>query len=1363
MEAVDAPAPEHESGDDGTQRTGTPPVEPGEVDGYGGRAGMAFIPRLCVWVVTLALVGRGTLDRYPTVELMLVALAGVVTIVTDSRFRWERRLEHAGLPSREAWVPLLMLAVMWRFQMISAANVWHVAEDDGPVIAFILAFAVVAICLRRSGYIHFLAFRLSEKGGGNTTRLTLYLFMLSSLLTYVTSNDIVVLTMTPIVISVATQARMRNAKLLLLSQFVAANTVSMGLLIGSPTNLIVGRALDIDFLTYFFLMLVPSVIALMATFIFVTWVNNRVERQGFVSRLLPGSWAFDSSYVPPRFSKHRARTERMRRARRVFLLAVALLIAGTSVDYGLLVAAVLIAVVGGGALWLDAQDARLAQEGKEGKDPWEERHGNPLKEIPWGIIFFGLAYFVISDAVAATPFVREEVTPHVAEMASSHTPVASWGSIVSTGVLVNMINDLPAAALSGEVLQAVDESAHHRESGWWLDAPARHPRVGMPLSDEAYTPFDRVLIVQGVLVGLNIATYVTPVGALAGIIWFKTMHTERAAQRREEQARAAATAATPLVDLPRRTDLLAYGTLTFVTMAAVLGAVNFATVSVGDFLLGPPQGRTTFGSGGAGHFWSSVACGSVVVAVMVGFRVALNRAGVALTHLRDLLSAVTVARIWAARHRVVVASGATFVIFVGSGRFLQWAELFHRTHYKVPKEESLDGALNFMTWFVVFVASGSEDRDLFPHSVVGKSLVALLALGSIGALLLIFRLSTSSNEIALGRRLGTGEIPNDRLVVVNPAADDEAALRTLIAVAGSQRFVTIATREHDLAGMLQLRNDKGVVIPYARGGASLVADLRLDQAREIVLLSRSIADDFDNLALLATLEEALLPVPGVGARGELPVVVLQAHGEELGQLVKSRLRGGRVPPQDTLRNAMAWPPFEPVLRRLLVAEAAGAIDRVASMYEAPLAARRPWGDDRDSDGDMVFDEPSFTLAVRPAASPLDTGDPWPTRGDSAEVGVQVEIAGMDDWRTHAVDRSDELGRRTNGRVVIAPPTPGAPVGGDGAGPDGRGDGSRGEGNGGPRRRTTVYVMGSGGLAQRCAIDLLRAGVGRVVLQVPRDEVLLPEVENSGRYEPTDRHLILAGADAGSSDGAAGDGAGGDGDDAARAGGIEGLEVSRFAEERVAADVLMERPGPHDAILVIDTEDGANVVSEKTLERLSLARVRRSAAGEPVPAFFLCCRGAGRADRLRNFVVDEVIDATSVEASYLTAFATVYFEVLPGFQAIAHSDVGRRVRLAHGIASRLCHLDVWRPADVRFVKDGTTQEARDLAPDEIVELDRTYPSRRGPLVGVVEFPPSDSDRDEEVRVRVDIPVAELPVAPPLFEDGGIRLVVGIPYL
>lgn len=666
-----------------------------------GRPLVAFLARLAGWIVILACIAGLNPDH--AVSLMLVALAGVVTIVSDSRFGWERRLEDAGLPSREAWVPLVMLVLMSQFDLIQTSRIGPVVAEQGPVIVFILAFALVSEGLRQSGFFHFLAYRLAERGGANTTRLTLYLFLLSSFLTYFTSNDIVILTMTPIVVSVVYQARILNAKLLLLSQFIAANTVSMGLLIGSPTNLIVGRALDIGFFEYLFLMLAPAAMGLMGTFVIVTWINTFVERRaaagGRLLRAFVGTWAFSPAYRSPRFSEHRSFTKEMRRWIGVFALSVVLLTFGTATSGRLLAAAVLIAIIAAVSLRRSALER-------------EEPAGfsfviQMVRLLPVGIVFFGLTYFVIADAIADAPFVRNQVNEFVSEHASTHSPVPSWSSVLASGVIVNTMNDLPASALAGTVLSRV----------------------------EFATPFDRALVVQGTLTGLNIATYLTPVGALAGIIWFDILYKERDRRRRiarEDRVRDFAD-----VVMPNRRDLVVYGSATFLAVTAIVGATNFGVVALVDMLLGPASGGTEFGAAPLHLLWT-VGGLAMAFAVVIAFRRVLSAHGVTLAHLGlgDLLVMRKRARFWASRHRLTVGLVIAGSILVGSGVLLYLVESFYvRQHDVIPLFEDPG---QFIPWLVVFVSSGFEG-GLFPRSILGNVLAGGLALGSIATLVVLIR------------------------------------------------------------------------------------------------------------------------------------------------------------------------------------------------------------------------------------------------------------------------------------------------------------------------------------------------------------------------------------------------------------------------------------------------------------------------------------------------------------------------------------------------------------------------------------------------------------------------------------------------
>ena len=252
-------------------------------------------------------------------RIVLATGASIGLIILDERTHIESRIEQKLKVSvREFWVPILLLCELLFFNLINLSTLENTTRDKADIIAFIIAFALIAEGLRDSGLVTFLAYRFAERCGGNTHRLILYLFVLASALTYLTSNDIVVLALTPIIFSVAIQARIHNARMLLLAQFVAANTVSMGLLIGSPTNIIVGDILDINFVEYALVMAVPAVYSFIVSFIVVDLLNVMAERSTSrsvrgIRRLspanwsssLPDRWIFQRNYTPPIFSDHR--------------------------------------------------------------------------------------------------------------------------------------------------------------------------------------------------------------------------------------------------------------------------------------------------------------------------------------------------------------------------------------------------------------------------------------------------------------------------------------------------------------------------------------------------------------------------------------------------------------------------------------------------------------------------------------------------------------------------------------------------------------------------------------------------------------------------------------------------------------------------------------------------------------------------------------------------------------------------------------------------------------------------------------------------------------------------------------------------
>jgi hypothetical protein len=588
----------------------------------------------------------------------------------------------------------------------------------------------------------------------------------------------------------------------------------------------------------------------------------------------------------------------------------------------------------------------------------------------------------------------------------------------------------------------------------------------------------------------------------------------------------------------------------------------------------------------------------------------------------------------------------------------------------------------------VFVASGFENGR-FPYSVLGNVLAAMLALGSIAALVILIRLSTTSNDLTLRRRLGQGEVPTDRLVIVNCTVEHRGLVRTLITE--SSRFVTIATRDPRLEGRLGLRGrDRVAVIPFEDSSAELVAQLRLEDTRELVLLSRSVTDDFDNLALLSALDAVPSSrppdVPGVlGVEApvrRLPSVVLQMHERELPALVDRRLGG-------ELLDAVARPPFEPVVRALVVADAAGRTDDLRRLYATP---RLPVPEAADVDRSIRIRGLEVELVVEPpptdlVAAPVDA------------VGLQVDMAGRAVWRRFSTWRADEVPRPVTGTVVHVVPE--VDVDGDLVG-DAGGDvvptprvvaGASNGGNGAAGPRRTVHVVGGDGFAQRCALDLVASGVSDVQLLMGSDEPLLPGLDATG-------HLTVTVCDS----------------------------------ELHAADLLAHRAPDDEAILVIEGAGDRGLDSDLLLERLSLVRLHDAENGRVVPPLFVCCRGAERAQRVQNFVVDKVIDVTWIESSYFAVFSAVYFDVVLDDPELAEWTASRQLAIAHRVASRLCHLDIGHPGDPRMADLLGAASAPASALGAAARTGRQGPAGDS-LIGLVRF---TVDRDDgEPTVIADI--------------------------
>ncbi|MCK9224751.1 MAG: SLC13 family permease [Candidatus Muirbacterium halophilum] len=132
------------------------------------------------------------------------------------------------------------------------------------IIFFTTAYSSISTDI--TGIFDFFAYRIVRYSKGNGKTLFLYFYIFSIILTIFTSNDIVILTLTPIIFYLGKHAHI-NIIPLLFAEFFGANTSSMLLYIGNPTNIIVANTAGIKFNEYFANMLIPTIIAIISNFI----------------------------------------------------------------------------------------------------------------------------------------------------------------------------------------------------------------------------------------------------------------------------------------------------------------------------------------------------------------------------------------------------------------------------------------------------------------------------------------------------------------------------------------------------------------------------------------------------------------------------------------------------------------------------------------------------------------------------------------------------------------------------------------------------------------------------------------------------------------------------------------------------------------------------------------------------------------------------------------------------------------------------------------------------------------------------------------------------------------------------------------
>ena len=154
-----------------------------------------------------------------------------------------------------------------------------------PLKILILFFSMtfISIFLDEVGFFKLIAIKILSKVNNKQITLFICLYFLVAILTVFTSNDIIVLTFTPFICYFCKNAGI-NPLPYLVGIFISSNTYSMMFIIGNPTNIYLSTSQGIDFISYFKIMFIPTILSGLIEFIILILLFRKNLNDKILSR-----------------------------------------------------------------------------------------------------------------------------------------------------------------------------------------------------------------------------------------------------------------------------------------------------------------------------------------------------------------------------------------------------------------------------------------------------------------------------------------------------------------------------------------------------------------------------------------------------------------------------------------------------------------------------------------------------------------------------------------------------------------------------------------------------------------------------------------------------------------------------------------------------------------------------------------------------------------------------------------------------------------------------------------------------------------------------------------------------------------------
>lgn len=384
----------------------------------------------------------------PILSLSVAALTALTLLIRP--FKWP-----------EAVWAVLAAALLTGAGAIPLLDAWAGIAKGLDVYLFLIGMMLIAELARQEGLFDWLALIATNHAKGSPFKLFTLTYLVGILVTVFMSNDATAVVLTPAVYAACRAARVKDPLPYLLICAFTANAASFVLPISNPANLVIfnGGHMPalVDWLSTFAL---PSALAIAITFAALLWNQRAALAAETLAARVPGA--------------HLSLTGKVA-GLGLTVTAIGLIIASAlHVDLGW-------PTFAGGIVTLSIVAIIKRQFPSQA-----------LEDISWSVIPLVAGLFVVVEALG-TSGVLAMLAESVSRLTAMYPQLGAPAAGVLTAIVANLVNNLPAGLVAGNIVQSIHAS------------PA---------------------LSGSILIGIDLGPNLSITGSLATILWLNALRRE---------------------------------------------------------------------------------------------------------------------------------------------------------------------------------------------------------------------------------------------------------------------------------------------------------------------------------------------------------------------------------------------------------------------------------------------------------------------------------------------------------------------------------------------------------------------------------------------------------------------------------------------------------------------------------------------------------------------------------------------------------------------------------------------------------------------------------------------------------------------